>query len=98
MPGGMPDPMPAPGSQWLSPALHDLWAALPPGGRPSRTLMGVMSEQGQIYPQGGGVHYEGHGGQAVLGGAGGGVQWVPMGPRAAPVADWTPHDLPMFRP
>lgn len=89
-----PPPQAQPGHAWLSSQLHDMWMALPPGGRPSRTLMGVMAEQGHVFPQGGAVHYEGYGGQAALGN---GVQWVYAGPPAAPI-DWTPYNVPMFRP
>lgn len=108
-----PPPPPAPAAHghgtWLSPPLAELWAALPPAARPSRTLLGVMAEQGRVapHPHGAGAAYDGRGGQAALGGPAGGVSWR-SAPRAAaapaaaasaaPVADWTPVDLPMWRP
>lgn len=90
-PPSAPAPAPAPPTGWLSPQLHELWAALPAASRPSRTLTGVLAEQGGF--PGGGQHYAGPNEPA-----GPGAGWQSAAPPQAPVADWTPRDLPFFRP
>lgn len=50
----------------------------------TRPVLIDLEPAGSVYQQGGGVHYEGPGGQAVLGN---GLQWAYVTPAAAPIAD-----------